>query len=743
MRIIIQCGLRVAITVLMLFMVSTNVQAGKDKYLESYNYKRGMTFYREKNYDEALASFKKEIGVNKKNGYAYLTMASIYLQKKDFSSGIQAINNALQFLPKKEKPLIAQAMSTRASLFAEMGDTTKAVADYGECIKLNPQDENYYCKRADLFLKIKDYVRAESDYKKVIELNQGNYNALMGIAAIRSEQKEWTSASKAYSTAISYYSGVSEPYYRRALCYIQMQDWRLAVDDLIEAISIAYNEDAIASCMDMVHDPEFGILRAKLKLKAARDTNNGLWYFLLGGLYEERKEFDSAIESYEESNKMNVDAETYFRICNCYCQKGDFERALRYVNYALNKNSLKDYFLSKKADILYELGRYDDAISICDAMIKEEPEESSAYFSRGFIKQYTNDEKGAVEDYDIVALLEPEYSSVYANRAKCYKSLNKLAMMTSDCNKVIELENTQEKYQSIPFAYQMLGMREKAMETMDAMMRNNADDGDTYYQAACVYSLLDRKDDAVGYLEKSLEKGFSRFGHLKQDKDLDNIREMDSYKNLMRKYGHSELVKSDNDSIEEKEHKKYLTNAILIEDSVDENGMVITPVESQSMTHSTMISDVDKESEADEVKAKKEKPAPKQPVERTIKVPFTINRTTGLRQVKCNINGLSLFFVIDEDTNTASLSQSEATFMTQNGYLKDKNVISNKSGDVLSGTYVNLRTVQFGGLKLNNVRAKVSADKRVPLTLGLGVLQRLGEVEIDDNEKKLKITIKR
>jgi hypothetical protein len=41
---------------------------------------------------------------------------------------------------------------------------------------------------------------------------------------------------------------------------------------------------------------------------------------------------------------------------------------------------------------------------------------------------------------------------------------------------------------------------------------------------ACVYALLDRKDEAFGWLFKSLDAGFDASGTLRGDDDLDNLR---------------------------------------------------------------------------------------------------------------------------------------------------------------------------------------------------------------------------
>jgi len=52
------------------------------------------------------------------------------------------------------------------------------------------------------------------------------------------------------------------------------------------------------------------------------------------------------------------------------------------------------------------------------------------------------------------------------------------------------------------------------------------------YNLCCTYSLIEDKENALKYLEKSIILGYSDYGHLKADTDLDNIRNEEKYKTL-------------------------------------------------------------------------------------------------------------------------------------------------------------------------------------------------------------------
>jgi len=53
-----------------------------------------------------------------------------------------------------------------------------------------------------------------------------------------------------------------------------------------------------------------------------------------------------------------------------------------------------------------------------------------------------------------------------------------------------------------------------------------------YYNLCCTYSLMNKKQPALDYLEKSIKAGYYNYAHLREDTDLDNIRNETRFKTL-------------------------------------------------------------------------------------------------------------------------------------------------------------------------------------------------------------------
>ena len=116
----------------------------------------------------------------------------------------------------------------------------------------------------------------------------------------------------------------------------------------------------------------------------------------------------------------------------------------------------------------------------------------------------------------------------------------------------------------------------------------------------------------------------------------------------------------------------------------------------------------------------------------------------GVSLIPCKINGLSLSFIFDTGASDVSISLTEARFMFKNGYLKKSDLIGserylNASGEVNEGYTINLKSIEFAGLKIYNVKASIVNNLNAPLLLGQSAIKKLGKFEVDFNSNTITI----
>lgn len=366
---------------------------------------------------------------------------------------------------------------------------------------------------------------------------------------------------------------------------------------------------------------------------------------------------------------------------------GDFASALKHIDNAIALDSTDYDYVMEKADLLYESGNVKDAITELGKYISHYPDYFGGYYRRGWFKDNSKDTDGAIEDYTMAIVLRPDYAYAYLGRGDMYSLMGDKKSADADYKKVIELDTIPSNSSCAQYAYWCLGQKEKAIEFMDKVIANDPDNAGNYYDAACLHSRMGELDKSVYFLQIALEKGYRRFAHLEMDDDLNAIRELPKYKELIQQYKN------------------------IFESEIDDKMQDTSVYEEQ-----------------------------------TVEIPFT--KEDGVCKVKCAINDLPLYFVFDTGASDVSLSSVEATFMMKNGYLKSSDVIGKQNymmanGEINAGTVINLRNVNFGGLDLNNIRASVVHNQTAPLLLGQSILGRLGNIEIDNTRRVLRITYKK
>lgn len=660
-------------------------------YENSYDFKHGLELLMgqdEPDEKGALESLNKELQTHPKNGYAYYYIGLVRSNNDENGKALAAYTKAIELL-KKDKEWISYAYRQRAKVYISLGEETKALNDWKISLKLNPNDENTLIDRAEYYYQKKDYRMADADYDLVIKYYPSNDVAYLGKARNARDEKRYQDAVYLLDYAVKLNPERAKNYTFRAQAYMGQKKYSEAADDLIKALSVERGNDNAYYIMQGWKEPEMNVLIAKLKIEAAKDKADSQWPFVMGFVYEANGKFVKAIDAYTKANSISAGDALLERISSCYSELGDYDLALGYIDQALAVDSTYEGYVMSKADILYEMGRTNEAIAECGKFIDMQPDDAGGYYRRGFMKDNMHDVDGAIEDYSTSIMLDSTYAYAYLGRADMYMMKGDKTAAEADYRVVIRQDTIYGESNTAHYAYQSLGMKDKAIAFMDSVLTHSESKGNLY-DAACLYARMGENEKALNYLSKSLEKGFCRFAHIANDDDLDGLRKMPEFGELIRKY--EEKAKSD-----EKEQKEELG-----------------------------IKDNQKEY--------------------TCEIPFT--KENGNCYVKCKINGLPLRFTFDTGASDVSLSMVEANFMMKNGYMSKGDIVgkgyySDATGSVSEGTVVNLRKVEFGDLVLDNVRASIVKNQKAPLLLGQTVLSRAGKIEIDNARKVLTVKYKK
>lgn len=667
-----------------LVLCSSVMLADNIKRPDSYNYSRGVEAINNNNAEEALDYLNKEINEHPDNGYAFAWIALVRNYNEEFGRALTAANVAVKKIPSKDKEYKAFAYGTRAQVYLNLEDTIQALKDYSQAINIVPDDDRFYNQRAQVYYEQGKYDLADKDYLKMISLKEGDVMGYMGIGRNANAQKRYEDAIKQFDYVVKLEPNYSSAYSFRAESYIGLKKYNEAIDDVISALGIDRDRKAFYELQELA-DSAFEQTVAKLKVQKIKEPNEQSWDYDLGIVYERAAKYNKAIAYYKESLEKESNIITASRISSCYDDLGDYDKALEYCNQAIALDSVKANYLYEKANILDNAGRTQEAIKTMSDYIANTPDEPAGYYQRGWFKDHFGDIEGALEDYTMAITLQPNVAYAYLNRGVLYRLKGENAKAESDFKQVVRLDSIPEEAECSFYAYYYLGQKDKAIEILNTIL--DKDKKGNCYDAACLYSVMGEKEKALSYLRQSLEDGYRRFAHIKRDRDLNNIRNTEEFKVLMKEY-----------------EEKHLQE---------------------------IAADADGDDSAYELKVEE--------------ISFT--QESGVCKVKCAINGLPLHFIFDTGATDVSISSVEATFMAKNDFLSSSDIIGKQNyqtadGNITEGTVINLKDVKLGSLHLNNIKASVVRNQAAPLLLGQSVLSKLGKIEIDNTKKVLRITHK-
>lgn len=667
-----------------LVLCSSVMLADNIKRPDSYNYSRGVEAINNNNAEEALDYLNKEINEHPDNGYAFAWIALVRNYNEEFGRALTAANVAVKKIPSKDKEYKAFAYGTRAQVYLNLEDTIQALKDYSQAINIVPDDDRFYNQRAQVYYEQGKYDLADKDYLKMISLKEGDVMGYMGIGRNANAQKRYEDAIKQFDYVVKLEPNYSSAYSFRAESYIGLKKYNEAIDDVISALGIDRDRKAFYELQELA-DSAFEQTVAKLKVQKIKEPNEQSWDYDLGIVYERAAKYNKAIAYYKESLEKESNIITASRISSCYDDLGDYDKALEYCNQAIALDSVKTNYLYEKANILDNAGRTQEAIKTMSDYIANTPDEPAGYYQRGWFKDHFGDIEGALEDYTMAITLQPNVAYAYLNRGVLYRLKGENAKAESDFKQVVRLDSIPEEAECSFYAYYYLGQKDKAIEILNTIL--DKDKKGNCYDAACLYSVMGEKEKALSYLRQSLEDGYRRFAHIKRDRDLNNIRNTEEFKVLLKEF-----------------EEKHLQE---------------------------IAADADGDDSAYELKVEE--------------IPFT--KEGGVCKVKCAINGLPLHFIFDTGAADVSISSVEATFMAKNDFLSSSDIIGKQNyqtadGNITEGTIINLKDVKLGSLHLNNIKASVVRNQAAPLLLGQSVLSKLGKIEIDNTKKVLRITHK-
>ena len=660
---------------------------------QSYNFEQGVKAYNENDLEKALDYFGREINDDPKAALALYYRAIIYNYQEQNAYALRDINSAIKYFPSSEKKVLAGAHRLRGDIYYKIENYEKTFEDYSIALKISPSDPEIYIDRAQIYFDLKQYSKAEADYKSALKIDESLVVPYAGLGRNYKTEKRYSDAEKVLNKVIILSPEYTEGFKFRAQVYYEQNKYDEAIDDIFYAFVLAENDKGLRNLFITYSEKNYPLSFSKVNAQIANHPEKDLWYFVRAQLFEGKYNYIAAISDYTklmELTEIGYKSNLLSYRAECYSHAGMYEQSIADYTEAISIDSTDAYYYGNRGDVKRLMGNYKGAKEDFSRAIAVEPRQAWFYYRRGWIEEeFLKNNEAGLNDYNEAISINKEYAYTYLQRGRFFEvKLNNPVKAKEDYAKILSLDTiVHEAGNCRQYALFHLGQIEESIKWINKIIEQYPTGGN-YYDASCLYSLMNKPIESLDKLKLAFQNGHRDFIHLADDDDLDNIRKLPEFNNLVTEWK--------NDF--EESLKKDLV-------------------------------------------AKKEEPEAE---EQTVSIPMKLSGG-GTYEIPCKINELKLNLVFDTGASDITISKTEAEFMFKNDYLSKNDITGTSSyvianGDIEIGTTVIFRKVDFGGLILKNVKATVIENKNAPLLFGQSALSKYGKITIDNENKIIKIT---
>jgi len=376
----------------------------KNKIKKSLDYtEAGKVDFANKNYESAIANFKKSINLNPNNYLNYFLLASSYEKLGDEDKAIKFYRKSLSLNPKN-----SDVFRLLGGVYYRIGEYEIAIPQFKKAIALNPADYLTYLDLGNLYLQLGIYERAVNTFQKTLALKYYDYRTFYGLG----------------------------------LAYYKQEDYRNAYLNLKQAYSLKPNDKAVTyyllNTMNALGLYDESIQLAKEKL--ATEKNNSHYIRIISISYFMKNDLSNAFENAQTAAKIEPDY--YGNSLNLafnYLISGKKQEAIDQfqtsleiwkdnsgfeglaLSYYLNKDN-ENYQKYLKKTSLYQSNNF--ALSMLG-------------FAMLNLKEYDK----AIEEFNKATINTPEYYLPYKGLGKVYKAMGDREKTLKNLEKSFQLYN--------------------------------------------------------------------------------------------------------------------------------------------------------------------------------------------------------------------------------------------------------------------------------------------------------------
>ncbi len=400
-------------------------------------FQNAVKLQQEGKHDEAIAQYKKLVGMAPNEASYWYSMGTCYQANNDIDNAIDCYVHASSLNPKepsykqyveqlkaaKADPLINDAIKKHSE-----GDYATAISLYQKALTLVPKNARTWTNLAAAYQASDDFARARENYQKALDMDaKGEVDNWYYLAALDEHSGQGKKAFSEYEKYLQFApkGNFYQLAYQRYQALYQNPN---AVQKLVTAAQqkqSAAASGAFDEAVKLQTENKFDEALAKYKEAIAVNANEPSYWYSIGTCYQAKGDVDSALSSYQKAVQLNPKEAQYKQVLNQLKQA----KAGPYLESAFKKQTTKN-----------EAGNYDLAGAIADyeAALRLY-EDGTTRLNLGTAYQANANLPQALSCYQRAVQLDPKQVDAYYYMGTVYEGMKQPGLALQQYRKYLQV----------------------------------------------------------------------------------------------------------------------------------------------------------------------------------------------------------------------------------------------------------------------------------------------------------------
>lgn len=272
--------------------------------------------------------------------------------------------------------------------------------------------------------------------------------------------------------------------------------------------------------------------------KLKKDPNNPAWLYIQALISFYNRDYVLALQQYDAMiNKVGPAYRLYHAKFLCYHDTRCYDKGmavLEKMEQLYDSIDVDDTYYKMQLHAIK--GEHEKVVEIADKLIDTYGYNANVLLNRAYSYQAMNQDAKAMVDLNTVIANEPTHAQAYLKRTRLHRKYGALEMAKLDDEMVLKYDTICDASSVRHYSLFFLGQEEEAIKWVDGIVAGSPKSIGRHYDRACLMSLMGKTGEALKSLRTAMELGFGDFDHLMHDEDLNNLRQLPEFIELVAKY---------------------------------------------------------------------------------------------------------------------------------------------------------------------------------------------------------------